>query len=84
MAAHFQNQHRDAQSETDPEAAGHVEKFRVRAGIGRDRLGLQRHSADGTGARADLPDLRMHWAGVDGPGRDLRRLLFPASDVGRW
>ena len=46
--------------------------------VGGDHHRLQRHAADRAGARADLPDLRMHRAGVDralgtGSGGPLRR-----------
>ena len=65
MAAHFQHGHRQRQYEPDPEPPRHVEQFGIGRRFGRDGDGFERHAADRTGARADLPDFGMHRAGVD-------------------
>ena len=75
MAAHFQHGHRQRQSEPDPEPPRHVAQFGIGRRFGRDGDGFERHAADRTGARADLPDFGMHRAGVD---RAFRRHRLPA------
>ena len=65
VRAHLEREHRQRQHEADPEAPGHVGEFGIRARVGGRDLGLERHAADRAGAGADLPDLRMHRAGVD-------------------
>ena len=77
MAAHLQGDDRHGQRKADPEAPGHVDKLGVGPGLGRDHHGFKRHAADRAGARTDLPDLRVHRAGVDRAfrkGLGLRRL----------
>ena len=49
----------------DPEAPRHVGEFGIGSALGGDDVRLERHAADRAGARAVLPDLRMHRAGVD-------------------
>ncbi len=66
VPAHFQHHHRNGEHEPDPEAARHVGEFGIRAAVGGGDLRLQGHAADRAGAGADLADLWMHRAGVDG------------------
>jgi hypothetical protein len=76
MVAHLDHEHRKGQPQRDPESPGHVDQFRIGRIVERDLFGLQRHAADRTTARTDLPHLRMHRTGVDGAGRRRRfRLL---------
>ncbi len=63
--AHLQREDRHRQHEADPEAPRHVGEFGIGAAIGGHQFGFERHAADRAGARPDLPDLRMHRAGVD-------------------
>ena len=67
MRAHLEDHHRRRQGDADPEAAGHVGEFRIRARLGGHRQRLERHAADRARARTDLADLRMHRASVDRP-----------------
>ena len=63
-------------SQTDPEAAGHVDQLMAGTGVGGHRRRFDRHAADGTGSGMVLADLRMHGAGPDdafGRGRRGRR-----------
>ena len=66
VPAHFQHHHGQRQDEADPEPARHVGELGIGAAVGGGDLGLQSHAADRAGAGADLPDLGMHRAGVDG------------------
>ena len=65
VSTHLEDHHRDGEGETHPETAGHVEQFGIGPGLGCCEFGLERHAADRTIAGPDLPDLRMHRAGVD-------------------
>ena len=76
MAAHLDREHRKGQRQRDPESPGHVDQFRVGRIVERDLFGLQRHAADRTTARADLPHLGVHRAGVDRAGGDRFRLAL--------
>ena len=84
MAAHLEPEYRERQHQCDPEPARHVGEFGVRRIVERGLLGLQRHAADRTAARTDLPYLGMHRARIDGAGRRRRlwhvsaRGIFPA------
>ena len=84
MSAHFENEHRNCENETNPEPACHVGEFRIGATVCCHRHRFQGHAANGTGAGADLPDLRMHGASVD-CSRDngLRNLLARIKILGR-
>ncbi len=77
MAAHFQDDGRQREHEADPEAARHVGEFRIGRRIEARDLRLQRHAADRAASGADLADLGMHRAGVDGAFR--HRGLRPAA-----
>ena len=72
MRAHLQDDDRKRQHEADPEAARHVGELGIGPAVGGRELGLERHAADRAGAGADLPDLRMHRAGVDRAFRHRR------------
>ena len=65
MAAHLEHDDRHRQRQADPEPARHVDEFGVRPGLGGRHHRLERHAADRARARPDLPDLRVHRAGVD-------------------
>ena len=79
MAAPFDRHHRNRQRQADPEAARHVDEFGIGAGVGGRHLRFQRHAADRAGAGADLADLRVHRAGVDGAFD--HRLRFAGLEV---
>src|SRR5262245_4827627 len=64
MPAHLECDHRQRQDQPNPEPACHVDELGARSGF-RNENRFERHAADRTIARADLPDLRMHRAGVD-------------------
>ena len=66
MATHFEDEHRQGEHETDPEPPGHVVQFVVWPPFRGHLHGFERHAADRATAGADLTDLRMHRAGVDG------------------
>ena len=66
---HRHDEHRQREGETDPEAAGHVDEFRVGLLLGADRERLERHATHRAAARSHLPYLGVHRAGVDGAGR---------------
>ena len=67
MLAHHPDQQRQRQRGADPETPTHVEIFGARTFLlEEDRLRLERHAADRAVARADLLDVGMHRAGVDG------------------
>ena len=70
VAAHLEREHRRGQRQADPEAPRHVGELGIGPGIRGHHLRLERHAADRTGAGADLPDLGMHRAGVDGAGHN--------------
>ena len=65
MPAHLKGQDREGQHQADPKAPGHVGELGVRPGFRRHVQRLKRHAADRATARPDLPDLRVHRAGVD-------------------
>jgi len=77
VPAHFQDDGRQREHQADPEAARHVGEFGIGRRVEACDLRLQRHAADRAASRANLADLRMHRAGVDGAfrhfGRRLRR-----------
>lgn len=77
VTAHFEDHDRNAERETHPESAGHVDQLRIRARVGGCELGFERHAADGATAWTGLADLRMHRAGIDRAVRQafLRRGL---------
>src|SRR5262249_9323510 len=54
--------------------ARHVDKLGVRSGVAAGEFRLERHTADRAGARTDLPDLRVHRAGIDRAFGDGLRL----------
>ena len=85
MPAHLEGQDRERQHQADPEAPGHVGELGVRPGLRRHVQGLERHAADRAGARAHLPHLRVHRAGVDRVRPRRRRHLVAkvAVRVGR-
>jgi len=64
MRAHFEEQHRQRQHQSDPEAPAHVEKFFARPLLSGHIHGLKGHAADRAVAGAVLHDLRMHGTGV--------------------
>src|SRR6266508_1965867 len=70
MAAHLQNHHRQAEKERDPEPPCHVGQLGIWTFLRARYLWFERHAADGSTAGADLTNLWMHWAGVDGPRAD--------------
>ena len=63
MPAHLQHQQRQRQRRRNPKAPCHVGEFA--AVIGAAGFGLERHAANGAGARSQLADFRMHRAGID-------------------
>ncbi len=65
MAAHLEQENRDGERQSDPEAARHIYKLGIRLSFCRDDLRFERHAANGAKTRADLPDLRMHRACID-------------------
>lgn len=65
MPAHLQRQYGKAENETDPESTGHVDQFGARTFRNFGRFWFQSHTANRAVAGANLPDLRMHGAGVD-------------------
>jgi hypothetical protein len=69
MAAHLDRKNRNGERQRDPESPGHVDQLRVGRIVERDLLGLQRHAAERAAAGANLLDVRMHRAGVDGAGK---------------
>jgi DNA-binding FrmR family transcriptional regulator len=74
VAGHVENKDRRREGEADPEPPRHVGEFRLGAGIGGRQHRLERHAADRATARADLPHVRMHRAGVERAfGRRRRR-----------
>ena len=76
MPAHLQHEHRYCKREPDPEAPRHIREFGAWFGFsGRDE-GFEGHSANWAGARPDLADLRMHWAGVDHAFPSCRNAVF--------
>ena len=76
---HGQEEDRQTQRRTDPEAADHIVQFGIIPdGIRRDRLGVERHSADRAIPRVIAFDLRMHRAGVERSGGRL-----PPRGLGR-
>ena len=78
VPAHLQRDDRNGEDDADPEAPGHVDELGIGAGLRGDGHRFERHPADRARARPDLPDLRMHRAGVDRPfrhGLRLRRVL---------
>ena len=66
VASHLECKDGEGEGECDPEPARHVGEL----GIGRVARGyelrFERHAANGAGAGADLADLGVHRAGVDG------------------
>ena len=66
VTAHFQHHRRQRQRAADPEPPCHVGELGIGRRIEARDLGLQRHAADRATTGADLADLRMHRAGVDG------------------
>ena len=62
-----------SQRQGPPEATREVAQLRVVFDFQAWHLRLERHPADGTGARPWLADLRMHRAGVDGARRSRFR-----------
>src|SRR6516162_338728 len=83
MATHFEDYDRNGERETDPETAGHVDQLGIWSCVSSCEFGLERHAADRTIAWPDLPNLRVHRAGVDRAFRyiSLRRLLRLSTDV---
>ncbi len=65
VGAHVEDDDRHGQQEPDPEPARHVRELGIGTRLRRYELRLQRHAADRARAGSDLPDLRMHRAGVD-------------------
>jgi hypothetical protein len=65
MRAHFQDDERYRECRADPEAACHIDQFFIRSGFGCGAYRFERHAADRAGARAHLPDLRVHRTGID-------------------
>ena len=65
MPAHFHEEDGQGKGEADPEAAQHIGKLGIGAGVSGYELRLQRHAADGTRAGADLANLEMHRTDVD-------------------
>ena len=76
MREHVQGDDRDSERGADPEAPGHVDEFRIDLRLGGDSQRFQRHAADRAAARADLADLWVHRAGVD--GARCRRTACPS------
>ena len=77
VPAHLQRDDRNGEDDADPEAPGHVDELGVGAGLRGDGHRFERHPADRARARPDLPDLRMHRAGVDRPsGTGAGRLVL--------
>ena len=70
MPVHLQHHDRQCEDGGNPEAAAHIGEFATV--VFAARLGLERHAADRAGAGPDLPDFRMHGAGVDRPFRHGR------------
>ena len=61
----------DGEHHPDPEAARHVDEFRILSSVGGDGARFERHAADGARSGLVAHDLRMHGAGVFGArGRD--------------
>ena len=67
------------QHQRDPEPPRHVGEFGIRRLVERNLFRLQRHAADRTTARPDLPHLGMHRAGVDRAGGAPLRRGCPAA-----
>jgi hypothetical protein len=80
VAAHFQHHDWKGEHEADPETAHHVGKFGIGAAVRGGEFGFERHAADRAGARADLPDLGMHRAGV-GRAFDDRHRKSAAAEL---
>src|SRR2546421_616234 len=59
VRAHFQREDRESQYEADPEPPRHIDKFRIGSGFAAGDFRLERHAADRTGTRPDLPDFRV-------------------------
>src|SRR3569833_741318 len=76
MPAHLDDEHRHRERQRHPEAAAHVDQFRIGLVVERDDIRLQRHAAFRARTGADLPDFRMHRAGIDRAGRSFRLRLF--------
>ncbi len=84
VAAHLEHDDGQREHESDPEPPRHVGKLGVRRRFGGDQLGLECHAADRARAGADLPDLRMHRAGIDGAFRHRwRRLCLRRREIFR-
>ena len=62
VAAHLEDHDRDGQGGGDPEAAGHVGKFRAGTGVGGDGDRLESHPADRARPRTGTADLGVHRA----------------------
>ncbi len=66
VIAHREDYHHERQWHADPKAASHIESLGVCAKLHCGIDAFQCHSANGTGAGADLAYLRMHGTGVSG------------------
>ena len=72
VATHLERRHRHSQSGPNPEPPLHVDQLVAWPFVEARLFRLQCHAADRTTSRPDLPDLRMHGAGVDRPRRRCR------------
>ena len=65
MLTHFEPNHWYREGKPEPEPPGHLDELRIGARIASNRFGLQPHTADRTRTRTNLPNLRMHRAGIN-------------------
>src|SRR5215813_2083627 len=65
VTAHFQYQNRHGKDEADPEPPGHVDQFGVRFLFSDGDQWFERHATYRAVPWLALPDLGVHWAGID-------------------